>query len=135
MKTTKEKIEVMAAYLAGKTIIYKKVMSRQDVWDILTPDREEPVWDWETYEYVVSDEKRGEPYRAYSSTEELIQDYEARFGKQNRPKYTVPLIWIRSVDGITTRLYSTFTDDPDLYDFMLRNWTYLDGTPFGKLVE
>lgn len=53
MKTTKEKIEVMQAFLDGKKVEFKDVLDNR--WHIMLVLRE-PAWDWESVDYRIKNE-------------------------------------------------------------------------------
>lgn len=132
MKTTKEKIEVMQAYVDGKQI---QVWLSTTGWtDIVR----EPCWEWSDCDYRIKPEPKEPTYRPYESVEEMVADYDKRFGNHGRPKNTMPLIWVRHRGDGSICLLTTFPQTEDMkciFDTEFDFHEYLDGTPFGKLVE
>ena len=133
MKTTKEMIEVMQAFEDGKQIqvCYKGVWTD---WVLGGA----PIWDWIEADYRVKPEPKEPTYRPYESVEEMVADYDKRFGNHGRPKNTMPLIWVRHRKDGSICLLTTFPQTEDMkciFDTEFDFHEYLDGTPFGKLVE
>lgn len=127
MKTIKEKIEVMQAFADGKTI---QIAHKDDDYAIWTDCTAEPIWNWNHCDFRVKPEPT---YRPYESVAELVEDYKARFHVDN-PSYTMPTIWYREKNIGIIFLYDVFDDNEDFLQELVR-YEYLDGTPFGKLVE
>lgn len=65
--TTEEQIEIMQAYVDGKTI-QTKSKHRKDGWEDFVANRN-PYWTWETIEYRVKPEPKYRPLKP----EELIE--------------------------------------------------------------
>jgi len=132
MKTTKEKIEVMQAYVDSKQI---QVWLSTTGWtDIVR----EPCWEWSDCDYRIKPEPKPPTYRPYESVEEMVEDFEKRFQPKpysQRPMYTMPLIWVRYKESRATKLYGYLINDSLELKADFRRLEYLDGTPFGKLVE
>ncbi|MDO4800917.1 MAG: hypothetical protein Q4A15_02005 [Prevotellaceae bacterium] len=132
--TTEEKIKVMQAYVDGKQIQTRAALFKGNWVDVNI----EPSWDWMINYYRIKSEPK---YRPYKDTSEMIADYKERFCV-NVSGYTMPLIWISYKHGGSETLISKFYLDSvesgmwaykmdDLY----LDYTYLDGSPVGKLVE
>lgn len=129
--TTEEKIKIMQAYVDGKQI--QATPKKCDRWAICV---NEPTWDWYKYEYRIEPE-----YRPYKDTEELIADYKERFNVDVSP-YENPMIWVKKNDFRDIYLINAYTP---ILVYMYSGWmslkvlnegfTYLDGSPVGKLVE
>lgn len=64
MKTTKEKIEVMQAYIDGKEIEIKKLTDTASWVKIISSNKNEPEWDWRNFDYRI---KSREPRRVWVS--------------------------------------------------------------------
>lgn len=141
MKTTKEMIEVMAAFEEGAKIEYKKFDKNQ--WT----ETLKPTWDWFTVDYRVKPEPKEPTYRPYESIGEMLCDYNKRVCRNNnRPKNTMPLVWVKQVNCSQDRgaLIVSFDEDKvwlggcyiaSTLQELCMNYTYLDETPCGKLVE
>lgn len=138
MKTTQEMIKVMQAYADGKKIQYSS--KGVDWTDVI-----EPSWDWESTNYRVKPEPKPPTYRPYESADELIADYKARFNVDN-PPYTMPQIWVKQINSLRDKgsLIVSFDQDrvwlgahdrANDFDNLFSKYTYLDGSPVGKLVE
>lgn len=127
IKTIKEMVEVMEAFEDGKKIQLRNRFI--NIW----VDTEYPIWDWSTCEYRIKPEPT---YRPYKSVDEMVEDFDKRFPYQHeRRKYTMPLIWVKNKFTKTVALYNSFCDDVDCLKSEFEWNEYLDGTPFGKLVE
>lgn len=83
-------------------------------------------------------------YRPYKDTDEMIADYKERFNISNVPDFCMPLIWVKHKNGalVYRRLISAFTDAcVGFYDISMSvrelfdGYTYLDGSPCGKVEE
>lgn len=131
MKTTKEKIEVMAAYEKGKQIECRSRSGCQAWVDWILP--QEPAWNWENSDYRIKEEPK---YRPYVDTEEMINDFCERSGAK-RSKMGEPFIWVKG--GEEKVLIISFEKDEvwtpnvswtmkELFD----RFTYCDGSPIGK---
>lgn len=140
--TTKEKVEVMQAYLDGEQIqtrnnLFKNNLLKSDWVDITI----EPSWDWIINDYRIKPEDKKPTYRPYEDTCEMIADYKERFNI-DVPCYTNPLIWVRWKDGNITKFITAFREyrvtieeNTVSLDYMYEAYVYLDGSPVGKLVE
>lgn len=134
--TTEEMIAVMQARVDGKKI--ECSLRGGYYWYECTSTD----WDWIHYEYRVKPEPVEPQYRPYKDCEEMIEDYKERFDMPC-PSYTMPKIWIQGTGDLKVkRLIYSYGDQcisvvgglvslNSAFD----NYTYLDGTPVGKLVE
>lgn len=132
MKTTQEKIEVMQAYANGEQIQFKVYGGVK--WFDANP----PKWNWTDCDYRIKPEKK---YRPYKSTEEMVEDFDARFGT-NRPANTMPFIWVKGRFTKAAHLIHVFGDtyvyignNVLMISDLFTRYTYLDGSPCGKLVS
>lgn len=138
--TTKEKIEVMQAYLDGKQIEKRSaILVLNGPWG---PCEKEPGWDWEMMEYRVKPEEKKLTYRPYINTDEMIADFKERYGSFN-PSFANPLIWVKS-ESFTSLITAYenkgvwllgFNYVPINLERLFKDCTYIDGSPIGKLVE
>lgn len=129
-KTIKEMIEVMRAFDEGKQI---QLLCVDGSWRDTNP-----CWNWSEFNYRIKPEPKEPTYRPYESIDEMVADYERRFQPKpysQRPMFTMPLIWVRVKASNEIMLYTVFNETK--YSFMcgFEYYEYLDGTPFGKLVE
>lgn len=83
-------------------------------------------------------------YRPYKDTEEMIADYKEHFDVSNVPSFCMPLIWVKYKNGavVYRRLITAFTDSCVGFDDIFMSvrelfdgYTYLDGSPCGKVEE
>lgn len=113
MKTTQEMIAVMQAFVDGKTIEANPVFA--DEWDTCF----EPVWNWNDTDYRVKPEPKYVPFS--------FEDAEFLIGKIIR----------RRVKNLIISIY--YCDDERAsgisYKDLLENYTFLDGSPCGKLKQ
>lgn len=141
--TTEEKIKVMQAYADGKQIEMR--LSHLIIDGAWVSCEKEPAWDWDTMEYRIKlEESRAEAefYKPYINTDEMIADFKERF-KVDVPPYAMPLIWVdnASFKGdcnlITNYGIKGVCVDNGIYSLgrLFKEYTYLDGSPCGKLVE
>lgn len=131
---TEKQLKVMQAYVDGKNIQVSRKNKKE--WT----DADFPLWDFIVFDYRVKTEPK---YRPYKNTEEMIADYKTRF-KINNPDYTMPLIWIQTCISHNAYLVNAFPKESDhikvsdfciYFERLLEDYTYLDGSPCGKLVE
>lgn len=140
MKTIKEMIEVMQAYVGGKKIECRNINDHSDWLSTQTP-----AWDWLRWDYRV---KPVSKYRPYETTKELINDYIERFQQVNIPPFVTeqicPPIYLKSKKleyfCIIEAFAEAFADYSikidglwcDLAD-IFENYEFVDGSPVGKL--
>ena len=130
--TTEEQIEVMQAFVDGKQIQFKDEFSID--WIDL---HSTPSWNWVDKEYRVKPESK---YIPYKDTNEMIDDYCKRFGVE-RKEYEEPVIWVKICE-VRMQVLSFYKGAVTVGDITLKlqeifdaEYTYLDGSPVGKLVE
>lgn len=131
--TTQEKIEVMKAYEEGKKIQWSSKANPK--WCDCDG---EPSWNWNWDEYRIKPESK---YRPYKDTEEMIEDFKKRFNAKV-PPYAMPMIWVRNKTFKDCRLITVFRDKvvmiivsgEDMKE-LFKDYTYLDGSPCGKLED
>lgn len=141
MKAIEEKdvnymISVMKAHTEGKKIECQ-IWGHND-W---TPV-DDPEWNWQGCDYRVKPEPKKQTYRPYKSTEELIADYRDRFDLECY-EAEMPLIWVQTRLFGYKSLITVFGDGNvfigDIawkpFKDLFERFTYLNGTPCGKLVE
>lgn len=137
--TTEEKIRVMQAHIDGEYIEFR--IKGEKVWT----DCGNPLWDWQEFEYRTKPKLKTLTDRPYKDTTEMIDDYKTRFGV-NCPPYAMPLIWVKYTnkyrDGYEQHLVTYFGKTvcalgETMYDMetLYNEFTYLDGSPIGKMVE
>ncbi len=63
MKTTKEKIEVMQAFVDGKTVEVGRRSIRKGLEWIELPQSEEPFWHWQDSDYRIKPEPELRPWK------------------------------------------------------------------------
>ena len=126
MKTTKEMIEVMQAYLDGEKIEYR--YGRTDWLECRIP-----IWDWGLRDYRVKPKKK---YIPFDTAEEFLAA-QRRHGENVRCKlddelYHAYIDSRNEIDLITQSGHtcSIITDIVDMYD----KYEFEDGTPCGKEV-
>ena len=138
--TTEEKIKVMQAHIDGEYIEFR--IKGEEVWE----DCGIPAWNWQEFEYRIKPEEKKPTYRPYKDTDEMIADFKERF-KVNVPSYAMPLIWLK-YEGLYSKvneyhLVTYYADNSEcalgetMYKIgeLFNHFTYLDGSPCGKLVE
>lgn len=113
MKTTKEKIAIMQAYEDGKKIeVCGKI---ENVWYSTTS----PDWNWANCDYRIKPEPEYVPF--------TFKDAEFLIGKAVRHKNNK---WVELI---------TYCDTTDtsvcMYEYLLRDYIFLDGSPCGKLKQ
>lgn len=136
MKTTKEMIEVMQAFVDGKTIQSRRYNFEE--WEDIIYCI--PTWNWDVFEYRIKPEQKVPKYRQYKNVIEFIDDYKERFNHQT--------IWLRGGVGCNNGLRLLVIGfDSDKNDVaigglgwfgmepLFKEFVYLDGTPCGKLVK
>ena len=138
--TTAEKIAVMQAYEDGKAIQVSPIGFA--MWNDKSMP---PLWNWAEYDYRIKPEEKKPTYRPYKDTAEMIADYDEHFNMLKLPPHVMPLIWVQRKNAaypirhlITAfRSTSVFTGTGQSIGLkeIFAAYTYLDGTPCGKLVE
>lgn len=111
MKTTAEMIAVMQAYVDGKEIEYR--CGDYQTWRKTI----DPLWDWYKTDYRVKTEPEYIPF--------TFEDAEFLIGKALKHKKENYL-------AVITRCFNKNTDIGD-YEELLDEYTFIDGSPCGKL--
>ena len=115
--TTEEKIKVMQAYVDGKYIgLSRKGERKYNSYSIR--GFSEIIWNWEEYDYVVEKEPKYIPFD-FSDACSLIKTPIKQKDKQ-----------------LVTEIYyidSEYINYHISYQSLLNDFTFLDGTPCGKL--
>ena len=81
-------------------------------------------------------------YRPYKDTDEMIEDYLRRNGKPSDGNY-VPSIWVKNNDGFITlitefghnHVWRSVVQQGVSMSKLFQDYTYLDGSPCGKLED
>lgn len=116
--TTKEKIEVMQAYADGKGIQHS--WKNKGSWiDVVN----EPIWDWEAFDYRIKPEPTYIPYNNASE----VKKY-----KWVRDKKTEVLYRVSGIDAKNNMICLDFGWIG--MEYLFEYYIYEDGTPCGKLV-
>ena len=129
MKTTKEMIEVMQAYLIGEKIELHYLYDTKDYW--ITSGT--PIWDWSNFDYRVKPNKKYEPFdtpeeflAAYRKHGEFIENKESG-EKMNDYVDKNGIVFLSTALNCTHTFESLVT----LFGY----YKFSDGTPCGKEVE
>lgn len=134
--TTEEKVKVMTAYTEGKQIQIYNFSNK--TWEDIN---HEPVWDWDNCLYRVKPETS---YRPYQNDEEMLEDIKKRAETIQHPLFSN--IWLKikhtnsksmiigyNATGIDLYNYnSSKASESFSWAAAYYNFTYLDGSPFGK---
>ena len=131
MKTTEEKIAVMAAYKEGKKI-ERQVIGEQYwmVWNI----REEPHWNWELCDYRIKEEPKYRPYKTIEEVLEAIKNH-GHYVKDNNT-YRILKKFTLLEDGDICYHFSGWTSTAvRTWDYIHDKITWADGAPFGVMEE
>ena len=118
MKTIQEKIAVMQAFAEGKTIEYSIISDKLEDW-IIT---ESPFWDWIRIDYRVKEEPKQPEYIPFT-----FEDAEFLIGKPVKHKKDS---WVEVITYCNENETSSC-----MYEDLLRDYTFLDGSPCGKLKQ
>jgi len=117
---TKEKIEVMQAYLNGAMIEKKLAITIKAKWEHCEL---EPAWNWGCYDYRIKKEMKYRP----------LKDSELRTlkGKWLKSKKTNNFYFVSAIEDkeVTVGIM------PCSPKCLLEEFTYEDGTPIGALEE
>ena len=114
MKTTAEMIAIMQAYVDGKEI----EMCAYGTCDwLVIPLNRQPLWNWGDYSYRVKKQPEYIPF--------TFEDAEILMGKVVKHKTANHLAAITSCFNETTNMGG--------YKKLLEDYTFLDGSPCGKL--
>ena len=84
-----------------------------------TSTKMEPLWDLADYDYRVKEEPPKPLYRPFESADEVMAAIKEHGA------------WLKASDGTYTSIVNVLED----MLYLKENYTFEDGTPFGKLVE
>ena len=127
-ENAKKFLPIIQAYADGKEIECKGLY---DDWH----SSEDFKFDCEPENYRIKTEPK---YRQFIDCDELIQFWESHYGDSNRPKGTMPLIWVKR--DVYSHLVTGFDFncdevliDKDWYEMidLFKVFTFLDGKPCG----
>ena len=133
--------EIMKAYVEGKQLQYKYYTF--DAWT----DCDNPQFNFELFQYRIKPEVKEPTYRPYKDCEEMIADYRDKYSpivRQDQYKLYMDNIWLRNKDnnGVVQIIgfldgYVHFCNSFGYCDLehLFKKFTYLDGSPVGKLEE
>ena len=110
---TRDAVAVMQAWVNGKPIQCMTHFGK--TWH----DVDNPAWDWYNDKYRVKPQAK---YRPYSSPEECLNDLRCDG-------------WLRRIEGTTYYMKICSLDEYVDYQRMFREYTYVDGTPFGLKIS
>ena len=132
--TTEQMINVMLAYDRGEQIefIQKDLRSSAD-WTTMT---QEPEWNWADFEYRV---KSKPTYRPYKNAAEFLaaqKEHGMNISRKGCNYYRLPLYITDTLIGIQClRSDGSVVSVAKLYEDLLREYTWQDGTPCGVKEE
>lgn len=117
---TKYKISVMQAFEDGKEIEAR--LKGQWCWESVN----DPAWDWEHNDYRIKPEPK-----PYDSVSEVDRD---KWVASKNNEYDKCLLRIEGIDSEDNTVLIA-NEGWRCLDVLLRDYTYEDGTPCGKLAE
>lgn len=126
-KETAERIKVLQAFVDGKAIEERRISFDNTEW----VDNNNPEWRWDKFDYRIKPDCCIKPeYRPFANAEECIEEMKKHvpFGwvKDKYSFYPIELIGTNFSKGWIKCYGIWFTPEQ-----MLKNATFLDGTPFG----
>ena len=113
MKTIQEKIAVMQAFIEGKKIQLRHFN------DSKYYDCTKPGWNWDSYDYRIKPATEYVPF--------TFEDAEFLIGKPVKHKKDS---WVEVITYCNENETSSC-----MYEDLLRDYTFLDGSPCGKLKQ
>lgn len=115
--TDKEIVNVVQAHIEGKQIQYYNENLNEwfDCADNI------PCWDFGSFDYRVKPESKVRPYKDQDECWNDMQKHQ-------------PFGWIKIKDSSTYEFLEIIAKDTD-FEFILKNHTYVDGSPFGVIEE
>lgn len=90
-------------------------------------------------DFILKEVKKEPKYRPYKDTDEMIADYKERFNVSNVPSFCLPLIWVKEgsicslITDIMPKNVILYNGMHERMEVLFENYTYLDGSPCGKL--
>ena len=128
MKTTREMIEVMKAYLRGEIIEVHYLYDTKDYWTACRT----PIWDWNNFDYRVKQKKE---YAPFETAEEFLTAYrkhgEFIENKESGEKMNA-YVDKNGIVILSTALNCTYTFES--LGTLFGCYKFSDGTPCGKEV-
>ena len=133
--------EILKAYSEGKQLQYQNRIDKEWI------DSSNPSFDFTKYKYRIKPEVKEPTYRPYKDCEEMIADYRDKYSpivRQDQYKLYMDNIWLRNKDnnGVVQIIgfldgYVHFCNSFGYCDLehLFKKFTYLDGSPVGKLEE
>lgn len=115
---TKKAIEVMQAFVDGKTIQFRPINRVE--WSELEL-HSSIIWNWHNIDYRIKPEPNVRPYK---DREECWNDMQKH----------QPFGWIKIKDSGNYEFLDIIAKDSD-FEFIFKNHTYVDGSPFGIVEE
>jgi len=89
---------------------------------------ENPIWNWNACEYRIKPESKYRPFASAEDVMEAIKEHgDWVIWKQDGVRYKLVVV------GDT--FITPYKDDSYSFDEAMEEFTFLDGTAFGKLVE
>lgn len=131
---------VVNGYFEDEPIVYKEKGVKNDPW---RPTKDIVYnWDFDHYEYRINraKESKEDKYVPFENTQELIEAWEKKCpANKDRPKGTMPLIWIKEKEDEYVYLISDFyktsigTSSKILnFESLFEEYTFADGSACGK---
>lgn len=121
----KKAAEVMMACANGATIQFRRRGCYTDSWEELKKD-EEPLFDWISWVYRVKPQQKLVPF-----THEDVEKFMGKPLKHKVYENTFCMV----VEANTDYLWIGAAGEPNSYKHLLEKYTFLDGSPSGKIVE
>lgn len=116
MKTIEERIAVMQAFVDGRQIEYYHTTKKSWI------ETSDPSWNWSLTDYRVKEESKQPKYVPFT-----FEDAEHLIGKPVKHKKDS---WVEIITYCNKNETSSC-----MYEDLLRDYTFLDGSPCGKLKE
>ena len=136
---------VIDGYFENEPIVYKEKGVKNDPWK---ETKELPYnWDIDHYEYRIATHKEflkkvhSKKYVPFENTQEFIEAWEKKYpSNKNRPKGTMPLIWIMPKDNQNNVSLITDFGEKEIgtslniitFESLFKKWLFADCTPCGK---
>ena len=130
--STKEKIEVMQAWLDGEPIEFcYQTLDGYSEWTVLKT-KDEPIWSWDAYKYRV---KSKPIYKPYYSVYELLRDAIRHDFLCIEKKSSTYYRLVISSAYLITLVHDGKPNVNITYQRFLEDYTWDDGTQCGDLVQ
>lgn len=111
-------------------------------YDDVSPDKEPCKSCFDNYLYT--EQKPEKKYRPFRDCEELVKHWDIHYGSLNRPKNTMPLIWVRGKISRSVNLINSYHENESrvaiqnvwfYLDELFDRYEFLDGSPCGVEVK